>query len=150
MLPFHDKLLLKLPFLFPILPWKEVASTNRMKEDFNRDPRVSKLDDITPAKVFSSYPTKVRSFPLPCHSVTKFSCWVELSCYKLFFVKFVTWIFLSCYMDLSKLFYAFRAVCQTKEGWQRFQSLLNHLLWSKGGKWVKYSMSLVRCVVGNV
>jgi len=29
----------------------EVASTNRMKEDFNRDPRVSKLDDITPAKV---------------------------------------------------------------------------------------------------
>ena len=55
------------------------------------------------------------------------------------FVKVVKWISLSCYMDLSKLFYLYLALCQTKPSWiwPRFQSLLKLLLWKKVNWWVK-------------
>ena len=36
-----------------------MASTGRLKEDFNRDKRVAGLDDITPAKVFIIYLTNI-------------------------------------------------------------------------------------------
>ena len=40
-------------------------------------------------------------------------------------------------MDLSKLFYVFLALCQTKANWPKFQSLLKLLLWKKGVEWFK-------------
>ena len=54
------------------------------------------------------------------------------------FVKVDQWIFLflNCYMDLSKLFYAFLALCQKKPSW-RFQILSKLLLWIKIVEWVK-------------
>ena len=157
MLPFYDKLSLKLQILFPILPWKEVASTNRMKEDFNRDPRVAKLDDITPAKVFSFYPTQVWPLHLSCQSVAKCSCWVELSCYKLFFVKFVTWISLSYYMDLAKLIHGmlqlsklFLPFAKQKKVDKDFKACWSICFDLKVVNESMYPMPSVRCAVGNV
>ena len=74
--------------------------------------------------------------------------WISLSCFMDFF-KIDTCISLSCYMDLSKLLFGFVKVitwiCQRcsmnfspfakqyrVEVWQRFQSSMKPLLWTKG------------------
>ena len=64
------------------------------------------------------------------------------------FFSVVVWICQSCHIDLFKLFHRFVKVVlcisrspfakQNKaEVWQRFQSFLKLLLWTKGVKWVK-------------
>ena len=54
------------------------------------------------------------------------------------FVKVARWICLSYDMDLSKLFYVFLALCQTKSSWSltMISSLLKLLLWTKCVEWV--------------
>ena len=69
------------------------------------------------------------------------------------------WFWQNCQIDFSMLIHAFVKIDtwisstfakQNQAVWPRLQSLLNLLLWTKGGEWVNYSMPWDRCAFGNV
>ena len=64
------------------------------------------------------------------------------------FLYVVTCICQNRYMKIPK--YSSTFAKQNQAVWPRLQSLLNLLLWTKGGEWVNYSMPWDRCAFGNV